>query len=196
MTTSRPMCLPRHHAMLERQFHYWYHVNPSRVLVLFRDLQGYGANAAAVMISGAADAMSHDKSSCSCLEGNPCLQADNCSNWKDRCLFAFVAARMFVLIGQVAGSLWFVFERLHCSAAWTLRRRFTRLSETRWSMGHRFKIAHHTRMERYWSHVCPPTSDECPRDPALHLSVPLNGLHTCCNRTHPFVSGVHTLQAG
>lgn len=148
------------------------------------------------MISGAADAMSNDKSSCSCLEGNPCLQADNCNNWKDRCLFASVIARLFALTCEVARSLRFEFEHLNCSVAWTLRFRITRFSETRWSMGCRFKIAHHTRMERYWSHVRPSISVECPRYPDLRLPVHLNCLHTCCYCDYPFTSVVHTLKPG
>lgn len=49
-----------------------------------RQFGGYGLEAMEGMINKIQDAMSNDKSSCSCVEGNPCLSPDNCHNWKDR----------------------------------------------------------------------------------------------------------------
>ena len=49
-----------------------------------RQFGGYGMDAMEHMMSSVADALSNDKSSCSCIEGNPCLSPDCCDNWKDR----------------------------------------------------------------------------------------------------------------
>lgn len=51
---------------------------------LRRHFLGYGLEAMESMISHIHDAMTNDRSSCSCIYGNPCLQPDNCDNWKDR----------------------------------------------------------------------------------------------------------------
>ena len=49
-----------------------------------RQFGGYGLEAMEGMINQIQDAMSNDKSSCSCIEGNPCISPENCDNWKDR----------------------------------------------------------------------------------------------------------------
>ncbi|KAJ1493263.1 hypothetical protein T484DRAFT_1769108 [Baffinella frigidus] len=49
-------------------------------------MSGYGENAVEKgdMIAAMTAAMSQDNSSCSCIEGNPCLNADNCNDWHKR----------------------------------------------------------------------------------------------------------------
>uniref|UniRef100_A0A6T8J270 Uncharacterized protein n=1 Tax=Hemiselmis andersenii TaxID=464988 RepID=A0A6T8J270_HEMAN len=49
-----------------------------------RQFGGYGLSGMEDMVSSIADAMTSDKSSCSCVEGNPCLQPDNCNDWQNR----------------------------------------------------------------------------------------------------------------